>query len=162
MSGVHTVTRTITSAEIKALHATPIVLLAGRPGGSALPFVCSFRYRFGAVAYAGGANIVIGYSGTAALTLTTGVVTSAASNVGWAALGGIANWGADGVMINQPLLLSTTVAFTAGDGTLDVMVAYLDMPIGPAGVSGGTYRMFPAQPEEEAAAEAAKGGRGRK
>lgn len=117
----------LSSADILSLDTTPITLVAAPGSGYALmPVSLAYRFNYGSIAYADGANI-----GVKCSTKTTSdffiavqalTIRAAANRSGSIpANTGISN---DSIAENDSLQLQSSLAFTAGDGTLTVWLTY--------------------------------------
>lgn len=132
-TGFHQVKVTLTSAQLLALKATPITIVAA-PGAGLMIQVdaLSFYYKFGATGYTLNAGTLKLFMGPAAnakalcASQATGLIDQAANRaVPFVAL---LNPGAltDAQALNVDLVVANDGAaeFTLGDGTVDVIVAY--------------------------------------
>lgn len=124
-------TVTITSAQLLALHATPITLIAA-PGAGQMILLqqASMEYVFNTTAYTVpvGANLRLLINGVTVGTdiAATGLLDQVANTIGYARAANQTTGIATATLANQPLTITNTNAteFTLGDGTLVVNVLY--------------------------------------
>lgn len=123
-------TVTVSSAELLDLHNTPKTLVAAQGAGTVIvPLAVAGRTHPGATPYAGGtATLVIKQQGAG------GTVFSGFDPILDDASGQAFSWLTNGMAFttstiqNKPLQLSADSALTDGDGTLEIVVAYLVLP----------------------------------
>lgn len=141
LQGLRLIQRDVTSAEILALHSSPIELAPSPGPGRAYAMITNGTaiYRAGATPYTGSSPLAIGPAAAAATPgypadscLTAGVpglINSAADALGSFELTGFG--GADlALSEDQPLVLTCDSNPGAGDGTLRVVVycAIVELP----------------------------------
>ena len=115
---------TMTAAQILALNATPVTILAAPGAGLSLYVHAMALYlNFGTAAFQSGTTVTF-KQGTATLATTTAALinggASALIQPAFPAEGTTASLGAN----NSAITANTTVAFTTGDSTVDVHIWY--------------------------------------
>lgn len=124
-------TVTLTSAQLLALRATPITLIAA-PGAGQMILLqqASMEYVFNATPYTvpGGANLRLLINGVTVGTdiAATGLLDQGANTIGYARAANQTTGIATATLANQPLTIANSggAEFTLGDGTLVVNVLY--------------------------------------
>lgn len=124
-------TVTLTSAQILALHGTPVTLIAA-PGAGQMILLqqVSMEYIFNTTPYTVpvGANLRSSINGVNVGTdiAATGLLDQNANTIAYSRAGNETTGITVATLANQPLVISNTNAteFTAGDGTLVVNVLY--------------------------------------
>lgn len=116
-------TITLTSAQILALHTTPITAIAAVTGKSIVVDSYTFKLNFGTIAYTGANNVEYRYtngSGTKVAADTPSAVLDSSVSEGYAGIG------AAGILsVNAPVVLAVPTANpAAGDGTATVTIRY--------------------------------------
>lgn len=121
---------TLTSAQLKALNTTPVLVLAAPalPGDTILVDSYVLNYIYGTVAYTSGGAIVLGYDTTAttpaSATIAATFLTSPAANQVASALGSLASALSSAVIDKGLYITAATGNFATGDGTVIVTVYY--------------------------------------
>ena len=126
---------TLTSAQIKALHASPITLVAAAGAGTIIvpvePFLCHFKYGGSNVFVAGSAQVVALYYGTAqniATVITNAMLVGSTSTYNQTNISSVSSISAANIE-NQPIkffnLSATEISGNAGnDNTITVGILY--------------------------------------
>jgi len=126
-SGVQIATVNLSSANILALNATPITLVAAPGAGLAIVPLSTFgSLTFVTAQYASAGSVRLKYGAVVAQTLTnvTAATLAAASQVGWDDNGGLTGTAVASVA-NVALSVDASAAITTGAGTLRLTVCYL-------------------------------------
>lgn len=121
---------TLSSANILALHTTPITLVAAPGAGMVIePISIRLRLNYNSVQYSLGNNLLVKYTNaageqiTTTSALTSSFVNSPAS-AQFRSTFSLQGTAAAALIENQPLTLSVVDAFTTGNSTLTVVVIY--------------------------------------
>lgn len=122
----------ISSAEIKAMLATPKVLVAAPGAGKIIvPIIALFSFDFGTVQYANGGNVQIKYGtgGTQVLAnIATAAITAAADTLRW--LSPVSTAVTVDTGVNTDLVAQTaTSEFITGDGTAKIFLLYREITL---------------------------------
>lgn len=118
----------ISSAQILALHTTPITLVSAPGAGYAIaPIYFAYKYTYGSAAYANGANLRV-FNSTKTrsdyfLNLNKDIITAAANRSG--VVPAIVDDTKDAIVENDRLVLDCATAYITGDGSLTIWVNYM-------------------------------------
>lgn len=127
----------ITSAQIKALHASPVTVVPAVSGYAIIPVIATIDYTFGSVAYTSSGSAVMNFSypsgaacsltGTASNFITQSGITSSVS----VSTPDNTFFLTQSTLKGTALQVSKTAAgeFATGDGTLQVQVIYYLAPM---------------------------------
>lgn len=126
---LQSVTMTLTSAQIKTLHSVPVTVVAAPGAGKYIEFVSAVtEVVFGTLQYQSGGttNYNIGGISVGGSLANTAINNAVANNLYQAVPAAFSSAGTDlsSVLLNAALILSSTVDFTSGDGTLIIQVQY--------------------------------------
>jgi hypothetical protein len=127
LGGGSSLERTLSSAEILALHTTPITLLAAQPDTIWIPIRFMLVYRHGGVSYTGGGSVEFLWLPSWSV-ISTNLLTSAGDAFDYL-------FGTSGV---APLTTFENAAFAvrrdgaafaAGNGTLEITLDYQELAV---------------------------------
>ena len=129
----------ISSAQLKALHATKVTIIPA-PGSGLILYPQSFfcQYDYGTQTYSGAStNFYLGYGGQSSITSSTavgffptaGFIDQTSSQM---FINSSYYTGAAGIplsqALNQPLVLTTPDTLITGDGSLTINISYALLP----------------------------------
>ena len=123
-------TTTLSSAQILALHTTDVSVRPAQGAGVVFtPTRIAVYYDRGTTNYSGGGNFTFWFDNRTtgvqinlSTTLSASLITTPpADQMGFSAVSGVSA-GAASILKNSAIVIATGVAFTGGDGTLDVEI----------------------------------------
>lgn len=128
---VQNVTQTLSAAQIKALHTTPITLIQAPGAGLFIyPLIWTFNLHFGTAAFTTNGTTDVYWGSSAGANMTNfdldALLLGTANELNFG--GGVAN--ASGFVtpteyVNQPLVVGATANPATGDGTLGISLTYV-------------------------------------
>lgn len=119
---VLTVTGTLSSAQLKAIHTSPVTIVPAPGASLCLDAIrIAGMYKFGTVAY-GGANALQLSIGGFGVNFVPAAQMNGSSNAFAAGGAGISGTNSD--LRNQPYVLTAAADYTSGDGTLEYSFDY--------------------------------------
>lgn len=133
VSVVNSATVTLSSAQLKALNTTPVVLIPAQGAGTLIvPTAEVFDYKFGTVQYSGNGGLRTRYTGDTnnLFPPSNSNIVSAAQSVFYIN-GGPGTTGTGTLTLNRTVGNNVSVetfnggaAYTLGDGTLNITILY--------------------------------------
>ncbi len=148
VGGVLSVTRTLSSAELKALHTTPITIIKA-PGTNKVISIRNFYYiyLYGTTQYtdSGDTSLYYGTPSNTALAVDAGILgfllenteNSYAAGTATAGLAGQGTFsnpfqGVSSLFVNQPIVAGNDEgSLTVGDGTVKIVIYYIINDVSP-------------------------------
>jgi hypothetical protein len=124
----------LTSAQIKALSASPILAIKPPtpPGTGIVIDDVTANYKYGTTQYAAGGAIQVGYGAglsVIAASIAATFLTAPVANQAIKVIGSLASNLSSAVLNQGVYINNATGAFTTGDGTLDLWIFYTRLPM---------------------------------
>ncbi len=116
---------TLTAAQIKALHGTPVQLLAAPGAGKSIFILDSvLKLNFGTAAFAAGSTVQVLQNAIVIASTTAALVNNASSILIQPAFPNVNATASLGASNAAVTITASAAEFTTGDGTIDVHIWY--------------------------------------